>query len=150
MPTASVSEYLTIDGVIIGTEACICTNLFVLYSHAQRGADRLVPGSAGVIANPRRLAPIIHTLELEFFGDYDSSGAATADSHLGLRANIAEVAAIAQPVTTGDGTRTVTWTRPDASTVTADCHVGPLTVGSGSYAYARATLDLMVPSGAFT
>lgn len=151
MPLASESEYLTIGGtVIVGTAACLCTNMFVLYGHAQRGDDRLVPGSAGVIPNPRRLTAVTHVLELVFFGDYDSNGAATADTHLGLRANIAEVAAVAQPVTSGDGARAVVWTRPDGSTASADCHVGPLQIGAGTYATARATLDLNVPTGRFT
>ena len=149
MPTASVSEYLTIDTVIIGTAGCVCQNLYTLYTRTQRGADRLIPNVAGVVPYPRMMHDVTHLLELVFFGDYDSDGAPTADSNLGLRANIAEVAAIAEPVTTGDGTRTVTWTRPGGA-VSADCHVGPLTVGGGSSAFARATLELHVPAGEFT
>ena len=149
MPTANVTEYLTIDTVIIGTPACVCQNLYVLHSTAHRGVDRILPGSAGVVAYPRRLHAIVHQLELVFFGDLDSDGVATASPQEGLRDNIAEVAAIAAPVTTGDGTRSVTWTRADGSTASADCHVGPLTVGGGSSAWARAMLELQVPSGQF-
>lgn len=151
MPTPSEAEYLTIDGtVVIGTMACLCQNLYVLYNEERRGEDRLIPGTAGVVANKRRRAPIVHTLNLLFDGRYTSDGIPVTDAHAGLRANISEVAAIATPSALTNGTRTVVWTQPSGATLSAACHVGPLTIGEGRYAYAFATLDLVVPDGQFT
>lgn len=149
MPTAEFPEYLTIGTYIIGTQACFCTNLKVLHSTAQRGSDRLVPGSAGIVGNPRRLAPSIQTLELRIFGDVDADGAPTADAMIGLDANIEALKAAVAPVDSGDGTRSVTWTRPGGS-VSADCHVGPLSIGEQSGFMVFATLDIQVDAGAWT
>ena len=146
---ANRTDYLTIGAVIIGTAACHATNLQVLYDEQHRGQDRLVPGSAGVIATPRRLDSVTHILQLVINGRFASSGSAHADPYAGVRTNIAELKTITAPVTTGDGTRSVSWTR-GGSTVTADCHVGPLLLGQHSGPILFATLDLTVPDGAFT
>jgi hypothetical protein len=153
VPVANRPEYLTIEAgatdVIIGTAACHCLNMEVLYNTEHRGADILLPGTAGVIANPRRLTVVKHILQLVFNGNYDSDGNLEADPHLQVRLNVAEVAAVAAPVSSGDGTRLVTWTRPEGA-VSADCHVGPLRIGERvSSSVLRATLDLSVPDGTF-
>ena len=149
MPTANRDEYLTIGAVIIGTAACHATNLQELYSQAHRGEDRIVPGSAGVVAYPRRLDAIRFRIELIINGRYTSDGALNADPDVGVRANIAELKTVTAPVTTGDGTRTVTWTRPGGS-VTADCHVGPLLIGRHVGPAVFSTLELNVPAGEFS
>jgi hypothetical protein len=117
-----------------------CRNLLTLYSQAYRGEDRLVPGTAGIIKNPRRLAPVDMVLELIISGT----------SHVATRNNIAALRAAVQPITTGTGTRLVTWTH-DAGTQTANAHVGPLTLGVtiGPKAV-KATLDLRIGDGDWT
>jgi hypothetical protein len=149
MPTASRAEYLTIGSVIIGTKACHATNLQVLYSERQRGSDRLIPNLAGVRPYSRQVADVTHVLELVINGRYTSDGVLNANPMTGIRANIAELKGIAAPVTTGDGTRSVTWTFQGGS-ATADCHVGPLSIGRHFGPLVFATLDLHVPAGAFT
>ena len=152
MPVASRAEYLTIAGtVIIGTRACWCTDMQMLYDEEHRGQDRLVPGTAGVIANPRRLTVVRWSLPLIINGAYDSDGALQADAHQGLRDNITEIKTVSAPVSSGSGTRTVVWTRPDATTVTASAHVGPLRIGEKVSSHVvRATLDLSIPAGTWT
>lgn len=152
MPAPSRDEYLTIAGtVVIGTKAAWCTDMQMLYNEEHRGQDRLVPGSVGVVANPRRLSLIIHSLPLIITGAYDSDGLLQANPHQALRDNIAEIRTVTAPVSSGDGTRTVVWTRPDASTVTASCHVGPLRIGEKISSHVvRAVLDLSIPAGTWT
>ena len=153
MPTPSRPEYLTVEmgatDVIIGTKACWCTNMEVLYNEEHRGSDLLVPGVPGVVPNPRRPTVIKHILQLVLDGHYDSDGVLQANPHAQVRQNIAEIKTATAPVTTGEGTRLVTWTRPEGA-VAADCHVGPLRIGARiSDSVLRATLDLSVPAGAF-
>lgn len=151
MATASRDEYLTIGSVIIGTTACWCVNMNVLYNERHRGDDRVLPGTAGVSGNPRILDAVVHSLELIIDGRTDSDGVSNANAHTGLRANIAEIKTITTPVTTGDGTRTVTWTRPGSANVSASCHVGPLEIGDWiSKSAVRATLDIQVDAGQFS
>lgn len=146
---ATRPEYLTIGAVIIGTAACHATNLQELYTEQQRGGDRLLPNVDGVRPYIRRRHDVIHTLQLVIRGRFASDGTGNANAMAGLRANIAELKAIAEPVTTGDGTRSVTWTFPGGS-ASADCHVGPLIIGRHFGANVFATLDLHVPAGEFT
>jgi hypothetical protein len=146
---ATRAEYLTIGSVIIGTAACHATNMQVLYTERQRGSDRLLPGSAGVQPYPRRVDDVMHILELVINGRYSSDGTLNANPKIGVRTNIDELKSITAPVTTGDGTRSVTWTFQGGS-ASADCHVGPLVIGRHFGPLVFATLDLHVPSGQFT
>jgi hypothetical protein len=146
---ASRTEYLTIGAVIIGTRACHAKNLPELYTENHRGGDRLIPNVAGVVAYPRQRHDVTHTLELVINGRYASDGTLNANAMAGLRANIAELKTITAPVTTGDGTRTVTWTYPGGS-ASAACHVGPLLIGRHFGPSVLATLDLHVPAGLFS
>jgi hypothetical protein len=148
MATPNRAEYLTIGSVIIGTAACHATNLQVLYTENHRGGDRLLPNVDGVSPYSRRRHEVTHTLELIIKGRYASDGTGNANAMAGLRANIAELKTITAPVSTGDGTRTVTWTYPGGS-ASADCHVGPLIIGRHFGANVFATLDLHVPAGVF-
>lgn len=152
MPTAYRAEYLTIASTyIIGTRACFAKNLQTLHNERHRGRDRLLPGSAGVIAHPRRLAPVDFSLELVIDGHYTEDNAPVANSHQGVRDNIDSLRAVTAPVTSGNGTRTVVWTRPNASTKTAACHVGPLIIGqSVGPGIVLATLDLSIAAGTWT
>ena len=149
MPTASRTEYLTIGSVIIGTAACHATNMQVLYNERHRGSDRLIPNVDGLVPYPRRLTAITHQLELVIDGRFTSNGVLNANAMTGLRANIAEIRTVTTPVTTGDGTRSVTWTYPGGS-ATADCHVGPLTLLRHIGPAVIATLELDVPDGGFS
>ena len=149
MPVAAFPEYLTIGAVIIGTRASWCTNLYVLRNEERRGEDRLIPNLAGRSPYFRQRDAASHVLELVISADFDSDGVAHADLAAGMEANIAELKAIADPVTTGDGTRSVTWTRRNGTSVSADCHVGPLTFGDEWDDAILATLDIVVPAGAF-
>lgn len=146
---ANRTEYLTIGSVIIGTKACHATNLQVLEDEVHRHATRLIPNVAGLRPYPSKLHALPLVLELVINGRYASDGTANANAYTGLRANIAELKGVTSPVTTGNGTRSVTWTYPGGS-ASADCIVGPLRIGRHFGPVVMATLDLLVVDGEFS
>lgn len=73
---------------ILGDETGQGGLLPLLYKMQKRGGDRIIPGAAGVIAYPRRATATPHSLRLAVTGDVDEDGVATADSAVGLAANM--------------------------------------------------------------
>lgn len=134
--------YLTIVATQLVPPLCTVLNLEELLSEAdQRGSDRVIPGSAGVLPQVRRRTVTRHVLQLVIRGT----------SYTGTQTNLMTLRALAAPTGTGDGTRACTITMPDATTLTANVHVGPLTVGKSSRVGRNllATLDISIPAGRF-
>ena len=151
MPVPAFAEYLVIGSVTLGTRASWATNLYVLRNEARKGEDRLLgSGVPGRRPYARERDSVAHVLELVIAADFDSDGVPTASLAAGQEANIAELAAIAEPVATTAGTRSVSWHKRTGAVVSADCHVGPLTIGEEFDDAVLATLDIVVPVGAFT
>lgn len=120
----------------------------------QRGDDRIVPGAAGMIPYRRRETRTEHLLRLLVVGDVDETGAAVADSRVGLAANLAYVESnVVQPTNTGDGTRPATLTVFGQTTRTADIHVLGLTQRSRWLSETKSlyigTLRISIPAGRF-
>lgn len=142
----STTDFLSWDGFTLAPPAFLCANPHALYATTLRGSDRMVPGSVGVITSPRRLAPVEVVLELTIFGDTSPAGVPYADPYLGVQSNLAALIAACAPVSTGNGTRSVTWTRRGAlPDLVAPCIVGPVIPGADLGWSMTATLDLVIP-----
>lgn len=121
----------------------------------KRGADRLVPSAAGVIAHPRRVAPQRVDLRMLITGDVNTSGAATADSRTGLEANLSSLYTnVIAPPSLPTVTRAATLTMFGGGTIGANVHVLGLQPRSfvaavNNSAILEATLQLEIPGGRF-
>jgi hypothetical protein len=147
----SAAGGLTIAGISLTTTWCRVENLIDLWLPAdQRGQDRLIPGSAGVLAQQRRDTVTRRSLRLTIAGDVTYTGATTGDAFERLQINIDYLRAnIVAPTGTTNGTRSAVLTMPDATTRTEDVHVTGFELSG--YAedarWARGVLELSIPSG---
>lgn len=115
-----------------------------------RGSDKVIPAVGGVRSRRRRVASADRTLELVLRGDVDESGAITADPLATLVDLINALVELAEPVATGDGTRSATLTRPDSTTSTKPITVVGFEVGQMAGPTAvYAAFDIVIPSGRF-
>lgn len=123
----------------------------------QRGQDRVLPGTAGVIAYRRRETVTRHDLRILVVGDVDQDGTAVADHAQGLAANLAYLEAnVIQPaysVNQIDGTRAATLTIPGLTTRTADIHILGLVTQryrlNSTGSLFEGTLQISIPAGRF-
>lgn len=102
---------LTIDTLTLPVDGCckIRDSGPLLSASAQRGRDRLVPGTRGVIANPRRETVTDLSLDLVIEGRFDFDAIPHVDTREGLAWNVAWLRKFAaDPTNTGDGTRVAT------------------------------------------
>ena len=142
---------LTIGGISLTTTWCRAENLIDLWLPAdQRGGDRLIPGTAGVLAQRRRDTVTRRGVRLTIAGDVTYTGATTGDAFERLQINIDYLRAnIVAPTGSGDGTRSAVLTMPDGTSRTEDVHVTGFDLSS--YAedarWARGVLQLSIPSG---
>ena len=154
MPIPDTTERLVIDGVSLSTRAWWIDDLTPLMEEAeQRGTDRIIPGTPGVVAYPRLRTVTRKLLPMMVNGIYDHLGAAYSDPKVGLETNIAYLNTnVVAPPGTSDGTRSATWHLPDGSTTrTASVHVLSLTLGvKESAKWRSAVLELSIPAGRFT
>lgn len=148
-----MNETLEIDGVSLNVLGfCLAPDLTpLLAGSAQRGEDRLVPGSAGVIANPRRITVTVVNLELLIFGDNTEAGVAHPDARTGIYRNLKYLKDnVTDPTGTGDGTRTATLTWQGEAPVTKPVHVlGSLDTADARTTMVRGVLRLSFPEGLF-
>lgn len=145
---------LTIGGVAMMCPGWKVQNLSVLWQPAdQRGEDRLIPGTAGVLAYQRRNTVTRHSLEMLITGTADRTGAAATNYFATLQANIdwLDFYVIA-PTGSTDGTRSAVLTMPDTTTRTEPIHVEGMTLGdfSPNGRFVRATIDISIPAGKIT
>lgn len=153
-PLITNTDYLTINTVPLATPAYFITNLEAIYDlDATRGKDVLIPGVAGVAAQRRRITVLDVTFGLIINGRVNDDGTATADAQVGLWAHLDYLRAnLGFANGTGNGTVSATLTRTGAATdLTESIHVEALRgmryIGKGTV---RTTLDISIPSGAFT
>lgn len=142
---------LTIGGVAMMCPAWKVLNLLELWQPAdQRGNDRLIPGTAGVLAQQRRDTVTRRSLQMLIVGDVDRTGTPVADRFEGLQANVDYLRAnVAAPTGTTDGTRSAVLTMPDGTTRTEPVHVVGFDFGNfrEDGGWVRAVLQLSIPSG---
>lgn len=145
------TQHFVLNGVPLSTPAWELLNLQVLLAGpAIRGSNVILPGASGTKARRRRATERSVTLELQIFGDRDPNGVAHTDPVLGLMLNIDALRQVTEPPTTNDSlvTATLIWksiTRDEPVQVVG-FDVGG-NVGTGSVA---ATIDLVIPTGAFS
>lgn len=153
MPTVNTSPdfYLECNSLPLSTPGWRIVNLpSVLRGPNVRGTDRIIPLLSGSRPYLRRRAATIIPLNLVIFGDEDHEGTPYADPLDGVISNLLFLRAqIFDPTETGDGTRLWTLRLPDASTLTASCHTGPLLATMDTPTVYRATADLSIPAGWF-
>jgi len=145
---------LTIGGIAMNGPAWKVLNLHVLQQPAdQRGDDRLIPGSAGVLPLRRRETVTRHSLQMLISGTHDRNGAANADTLEQLSSNIDYLEFyVVRPTGTGDGTRSAVLTMPGGTTRTEPIHVIGMQFGDLSLdgSWMRAVLEISIPSGRFS
>jgi hypothetical protein len=126
-------------------------NLLELWQPAdQRGSDRLVPGTAGVLAQQRRDTVTRRSLQMLIVGDVDRTGTPQADRFEGLQVNVEYLRSnVAAPTGATDGTRSAVLTMPDGTTRTEPVHVVGFEFGNfrEDAAWLRAVLTISIPSG---
>jgi hypothetical protein len=142
---------LTIDGVPMRCPAWAVLDLTDLWLPASvRGNNRIVPGAAGVIANPKRKTITRRSLVLAITGGFDLDGNENANPWVGLRDNIAYlVANVIDPPALPAVTRSAVLSLPDASTATADVQVFDLQLVHKVDAVGTWTFELEIPAGEF-
>lgn len=152
-PTLTSDELVTIGGVPLAIDgAWRCLNPSELWQGGDvRGSDRPIPGAAGVLPKPRRHTVTARLLKLVVYGETDHNGDPHADPRAGVWANLAYLRAnVADPVATGDGTRTCTVLLPDGATMLTG-NVTPEGMEFVPWEAApvvyRATVRLSVPAG---
>lgn len=141
---------ITIDGVAMNCPAWTLPDLSALWGTEDvRGADRLIPGTAGVKPYQRRATVTHYSLPFLVTGQVTVSGGVNADPYQGLQTNMAYLQSnVLQPTGTGDGTRTLVWTLPSGATVTSHVHVlGLANPQLQPLALLRATLEISSPHG---
>lgn len=144
------TEFLSIGGVPLSTPAWELENLQDLWSGPPtRGVDVVMPGADGQRPYPRKVDAWRVTLNLAIYGDVSWDGTANADARAGLWDAIAHLRANAfDPVATARGTRPLTMTLPDGTTVAATTIIERFAVGAALTPTAvRATADIIVPEG---
>ncbi len=142
---------LVIDGFALNAPNRKVMNLQELFSAASvRGSDLIIPGVAGVKPRRRRVTATEHTLSLVLRGDVDDTGAVESNP-LAALADLCDLfVALADPPTSGDGTKTSTLTFPNAATSTKDVHVLGFEVGDMAGPWSvRAVLDISIPGGRY-
>ncbi len=146
-------DYLDIDGVSLNKRLCCqVVDLSELLSGSdERGSDRLVPGTAGVIAYPRRETVTVVNLPIAIFGHYDFAGVAHPDTRTGLALNAAYLQAnVTGSSGVGDGTRTATLHWQSLGTVSKPVHVyKKLDLAADGPSKMRGILRLSFPEGLF-
>lgn len=123
----------------------------------QRGSDRVLPGAAGAIAYPRRIAPSTYELRILIAGDVDESGNLTANGKEGLVANLKYLMTnVVEPVASATGTRAAVLTLPGQTATNADIHVFGLYQrgyyypdGDSTKALWEGSLQIDIPAGRF-
>lgn len=144
---------LTIDDVPMRCPAWAILDLTPLWMPAAlRGANRIVPGAAGVIANPRRKTETRHDLVLVIAGGVDMNGDPYPERWDGLYTNLAYLKTNVFDPPTGVGvvSRTAELTLPDTSTLTAEVQVDELQPVNKVNAIHVYTIGLTIPMGEFT
>lgn len=145
---------LTIDGQSFDIEGAWehDTSLGLLLGAVQsRGSNRLVPGSAGVIANPIRPTEVVVDMRLQVYGDRDETGAAHADEYAGLTDNLVYLRDFVTARMDGvDTTQTAVFEAPGGRQFTTGVQILNWQVVRHAITVAYVSYDLRIPSGVWT
>lgn len=123
----------------------------------QRGEDRILPGTLGVIANKRRLTVTKLSIRLVVVGDILHNGTTPATPKIGLFTNLKYIYDnVVVPTGTGDGTRSCSVVLPGPFTGTGSAHITRMDMvtqkiseGSGPAVW-EGQLGISIPAGRFT
>lgn len=121
----------------------------------QRGEDRILPGTAGVIPNKRRLTVTKLSIRLVVVGDILYDGSTPSTPKIGLFTNLKYIYDnVVVPTGTGDGTRAVTVVLPGPFTGTGTAHITRMDTVTQKLADDGAVwegqLGISIPAGRFT
>lgn len=116
-----------------------------------RGHSRLVPGSAGVLANPIRPTEVIVDLVLEVYGEKNNLGAAHADVFAGVTDNLIFLRDFVKARMDGT-TKTVpaVFEAPGGRRFTTGVQILNWDIARHESTVAFVTYDLRIPSGVWT
>ncbi len=157
-PVITRAEYLELHdnagtAVPFPTPAWRITNMEVLYDGPDvRYGNEVVAGVAGTSALPIIAGESHRVLEIVVLGAADQYGTPYTSAKMGVRLNLLWLADHLKPGTwPNDVTRAATLHLPDGMTTrTAAVQiVSPLKPGRIGSSNARATLDILIPAGAF-
>jgi hypothetical protein len=140
---------LTIGAVSMHCPAWVVYDVHQLWAGPdERGEDVLIPGAAGRLAMPRRADKTVFMLPMEIDGSVSRSDVPYADFRDGYRRNLLWLRQnVTDPVSSGNGTRSVSLTTPAAGpTLTGAAHVS-LHTGDQELGVWRAVLTLSFPAG---
>lgn len=121
----------------------------------QRGEDRILPGTLGVIANKRRLTVTKLSIRLVVVGDILHDGTTPATPKAGLFINLKYIYDnVVAPTGTGDGTRSISVTLPGPFTGSGTAHITRMDMvdqklGDSSAVW-EGQLGISIPAGRFT
>lgn len=146
---AACEGKLTLNGLLLHDSCIMATDLSMLVDGGDtRGDDILVPGAAGVLAEPRRLTVTRRDVPFWLIGGLSWSGV-EQEPRQGLIDNFDVLyAAVGVGEQTGDGTVVASLQEPGGGTRTADvttlgCHRGPTRPGY----WCTVVISLSVPGG---
>lgn len=151
MPTALAVERLDINSYPLANPANRLLDLTGMWKVAYRTEPVPVPYAAGRINYPTRLEELTLVFPGLLIGDVDSNGAPNANARTGLTANYEEFyAAVLAPVSTGGGTRAVSWVKAGAVTWTGTVQVRNFDVRAHDAAAISYSLTLAFGAGRLT
>lgn len=142
--------YLEVNSIPLATPAWEIPDLSALLdSGVLRGADRTLPGAAGVRAQKRRRNVWVVTFPLDVMGDKDSDGSAISDPNEGVNLHMEYLNEhLGFASETGDGTVPAVFHRGDLPEWTADVHfLGFKGSQKQGEFLVRTTFDLSIPAG---
>lgn len=146
-----MAEQVAIDGIVLPRAGYgWIENINELWRGPDvRGANDIVPGTAGTNPNPRRATESRRQLYVILVGDQTYAGSANANTRTGLEVNLYHFRAnVVDPTGTGDGTRTAVLTLPSGATKTGLVHVEEFTYRSAGPSTLRGVLTLNLVNGA--
>jgi hypothetical protein len=120
--SASLSEYLTINSVILALDGAweLIDPTPLLGEGPGRGSNRIVPGVAGETYRPKVRGAWRDVLQMDVFGDKNHSGTPYADYRVGMRTNVEYLRT--QLLAANVGSVPITYTMP-TGTRTGTCEV---------------------------
>ena len=117
---------------------------------ATRGANRLVPGTAGVIPRPIRTTELLVDLQLEVFGDKNQAGVAHANEFDGLMDNLIFLRGFVTARADGVETTQAAVLDTGSRSFTTDVQIINWRLARHALTVAFISYDLRIPSGVWT
>jgi hypothetical protein len=147
MPTSD--EYITINSVVLALEGAweLVDPTPMLGEGPARGANRVVPGTAGTVFRSKVRGEFREVLELDVFGEKNQAGTPFANYRVGMKTNIEYLRT--NLLVANVGAVTMSYRFPDASTRTGSCEVLSITPSSRSQTgnWTVCALEVVVPFG---